>query len=117
VLKVVCQGVDAPVEIASGGRYDALVERFGGEASGLGFSFDLEAIQGLLGTENTAPQQREITLISIRDLSQLPAAFAAQAEQHSKGQACLLLDRPCGSEAEAQAEATARGCQALIWMG
>jgi len=117
VLKVVCQGVDAPVEIASGGRYDALVERFGGAASGLGFSFDLEAIQGLLGTENTAPQQRAVTLLSVRDLSQLPAAFAAQAEQHAKGQACMLLDRPCGSEAEAQAEAAARGCQAVIWMG
>ena len=37
VLKLVCQGPVAPVAIASGGRYDALVARFGGAAGGMGF--------------------------------------------------------------------------------
>ena len=117
VLKLVCQGLDAPVEIASGGRYDALVERFGGDASGLGFSFDLEAIQSLLGTENTAPSRPELTLISFKDLTQLPAAFSAQAEQHQQGHTCLLLHQPCSTEAEAREQADARGCTGLIWMG
>ena len=94
VLKLVCQGLDAPVEIASGGRYDALVERFGGDASGLGFSFDLEAIQSLLGTENTAPSRPELTLISFKDITQLPAAFSVQAERHQQGHSCLLLHQP-----------------------
>ena len=117
VLKLVCQGLDAPVEIASGGRYDALVERFGGDASGLGFSFDLEAIQSLLGTENTAPSRPELTLISFKDIAQLPAAFSAQAEQHQQGHSCLLLHQPCSTEAEARAQANARGCTGLIWLG
>ena len=117
VLKLVCQVLDAPVEIASGGRYDALVERFGGAASGLGFSFDLEAIQGLLGTENTAPSRPELTLISFKDISQLPAAFTAQAEKHQLGRSCLLLHQPCSTEAEARAQANARGCTGLIWLG
>ena len=117
VLKLVCQGLDAPVEIASGGRYDALVERFGGDASGLGFSFDLEAIQSLLGTENTAPSRPELTLISFKDITQLPEAFSAQAEQHQQGHSCLLLHQPCSTEAEARAQADARGCTGLIWLG
>ncbi len=117
VLKLVCQGLDAPVEIASGGRYDALVERFGGDASGLGFSFDLEAIQSLLGTENTAPSRPELTLISFKDIAQLPAAFSVQAERHQQGHSCLLLHQPCSTEAEARAQADARGCTGLIWLG
>ena len=117
VLKLVCQGLDAPVEIASGGRYDALVERFGGDASGLGFSFDLEAIQSLLGTENTAPSRPELTLISFKDITQLPAAFSVQAERHQQGHSCLILHLPCSTEAEARAQADARGCTGLIWLG
>lgn len=117
VLKLVCQGVDAPVEIASGGRYDALVERFGGEASGLGFSFDLEAIQTLLGTEKTAPQRPNVTLVSFKDATHLPAALAAQSAQHQQGQACLLLHQPCPSEADARTQAEARGCREVIWIG
>jgi ATP phosphoribosyltransferase regulatory subunit len=117
VLKLVCQGLDAPVEIASGGRYDALVERFGGDASGLGFSFDLEALQSLLGTEYTAPSRPELTLISFKDITQLPAAFSVQAEQHQQGHSCLLLHQPCSTEAEARAQADARGCTGLIWLG
>ncbi len=117
VLKLVCQGMDAPVEIASGGRYDALVERFGGAASGLGFSFDLEAIRRLLGTENTAPSRPELTMVSFKDITQLPTAFSAQADQHQQGRSCLILHQPCWTEAEAQAQADARGCTGLIWLG
>ncbi len=42
VFKLVCQGADAPVAIASGGRYDALVGRFCSDpdqAAGTGFGF------------------------------------------------------------------------------
>jgi histidyl-tRNA synthetase len=40
VLKLVCHGPEAPVELASGGRYDALVGRFCADpslAAGMGF--------------------------------------------------------------------------------
>lgn len=75
VLKLVCHGTVAPVAIASGGRYDALVARFGGAAGGMGFSFDIEAIRDLLGTETTAPQRAGATLVAYATEDQLAQAW------------------------------------------
>ena len=58
VLKLVCQGIHAPLAIASGGRYDALVSRFCSDpeqAAGTGFGFDIEAIRDLLGSQVPGP--------------------------------------------------------------
>ena len=59
VLKLVCHGTEAPVELASGGRYDALVGRFCGDSSlsaGMGFGFNVEAIRELLDASMDHPQ-------------------------------------------------------------
>ena len=116
VLKLVCQGPEAPVAIASGGRYDALVTRFGGAAAGLGFGFDVEAIRELLGTEATAPQRAATTLVAYGDATRLADALAAQEELHAEGIRAELLHQGCASEAEAQAIAAERGCASVRWL-
>jgi ATP phosphoribosyltransferase regulatory subunit len=116
VLKLVCQGPEAPVAIASGGRYDALMTRFGGAAAGLGFGFDVEAIRELLGTEATAPQRAATTLVAYGDATRLADALAAQEELHAEGVRAELLHQGCASEAEAQAIAAERGCASVRWL-
>jgi ATP phosphoribosyltransferase regulatory subunit len=116
VLKLVCQGPEAPVAIASGGRYDALVTRFGGAAAGLGFGFDVEAIRELLGTEATAPQRAATTLVAYGDAARLADALAAQEELHAEGVRAELLHQGCASEAEAQVIAAERGCASVRWL-
>jgi ATP phosphoribosyltransferase regulatory subunit len=116
VLKLVCRGPEAPVALASGGRYDALVGRFGGAAAGLGFSFDIEAIRELLGTEATAPQRPAATLVAYRDATCLQAALDALERLHAEGVRAELLHRSSASQAEAEAVAGQRGCAAAHWI-
>ena len=116
VLKLVCQGAVAPVAIASGGRYDALVARFGGAAGGMGFSFDIEAIRELLGTESTAPQRPEITLVAYSTATELSTALDQLESLHRSGARAELLQTPCTSQAEAEAVASQRGCAACHWI-
>ena len=117
VLQLVCQGADAPVAIASGGRYDALVGRFGGESGGMGFSFEVGAIRELLGTEVTAPHRPDTTLVSFQEPSQLEAALAALQEFHQRGERAELLHQPCATKSGAEAVAIQRGCTATRWLG
>jgi len=117
VLKLVCQGPVAPVAIASGGRYDALVERFGGAAGGMGFSFDIEAIRNLLGTDATAPRRAAATLVAYADAALLPQAMDQLEALHRAGAAAELLQTPCGSLAAAEAMASERSCSACQWIG
>ncbi|MEB3202538.1 MAG: ATP phosphoribosyltransferase regulatory subunit [Synechococcus sp.] len=117
VLQLVCQGADAPVAIASGGRYDALLARFGGEVGGLGFSFEIGAIRELLGTEASAPHRPATTLVSFQHESWLAAALTAMQELHQKGERAELMPTPCASEGDAQTLAAQRGCSASRWLG
>jgi len=116
VLKLVCQGPVAPVEIASGGRYDALVARFGGVAGGMGFSFQVEAIRELLGTDATAPERPPITLVSYAAPELLGKALDQLEQLHGQGQRAELLQQSCASEAEATALAGERGCCSCHWI-
>jgi len=116
VLKLVCQGAEAPVAIASGGRYDALVTRFGDEATGLGFGFELEAVRELLGTEAAPPAAGDPVLVAWANGTDLTAALQLQEQLHAAGQAAELLHRPCASEAEAQAIARQRNCAGVRWI-
>ncbi|MFM7653343.1 MAG: ATP phosphoribosyltransferase regulatory subunit [Vulcanococcus sp.] len=116
VLKLVCQGPEAPVAIASGGRYDGLVERFGGAASGLGFGFDVEAIRDLLGTDVTAPQRPAATLVAYRDATRLAAALELLEQLHAAGERAELLHQSTSSAAEAHALAAERGCAGCRWV-
>ncbi|MFM7085859.1 MAG: ATP phosphoribosyltransferase regulatory subunit [Cyanobium sp.] len=118
VLKLVCQGPDAPVAIASGGRYDGLVRRFCGDsaqAAGTGFGFAIEAIRDLLETE--APEQEVAApWLVVSAVGDLTAALERMSELHAAGEAAALHGGACATEAEAQQLAGERGCRGAIWL-
>ena len=116
VLKLVCQGPEAPVAIASGGRYDALVSRFGGPASGLGFGVEVEAVRDLLGTEASAPVAQPRVLVAWASAADLGPALDLLEHLHGAGQAAELLHQACGSAAEAEAIAQRRQCSEARWI-
>ena len=118
VFRLVCQGHDAPVAIASGGRYDALVGRFGADldqAAGTGFGFAIEAIRELLEAgEPPAPQGA--WLVAAAPGVEPALALSRQARLHQRGEAAELCLSHCASEAEAETIAAERGCRGTIWV-
>jgi ATP phosphoribosyltransferase regulatory subunit len=119
VLKLVCQGGDAPVAIASGGRYDALVGRFCSDpvqAAGTGFGFDIETIRELLGA--AAPGEARATpwLVASCGPNAVARALARMGELHRRGEAAELCSLPCASQAEAERIAAERGCRGALWL-
>ena len=118
VFRLVCQGHDAPVAIASGGRYDALVGRFGADldqAAGTGFGFAIEAIRELLEAgEPPAPQGA--WLVAAAPGVDLAQALSHQARLHQRGEAAELCLSRCDSEAEAEIIAAERGCRGTVWV-
>jgi ATP phosphoribosyltransferase regulatory subunit len=120
VFKLVCQGREAPVAIASGGRYDRLVARFCGSSSlaaGTGFGFSIAALQELLAHEAPSPGAPGPWLVAAADAQSLPAALARMAALHGAGEAAELCGQACADEREAQARAAERGCRGAIWLG
>jgi len=118
VLKLVCQGADAPVAIASGGRYDGLVRRFSPDperAAGTGFGFAIEAIRDLLEQEAPRSQTASPWLVASAT-GDLEAVLARMAELHGHGEAAELHGQPCPTEALAQQLAQQRGCRGAIWL-
>ncbi|MEX1316726.1 MAG: ATP phosphoribosyltransferase regulatory subunit [Synechococcaceae cyanobacterium] len=119
VLKLVCQGPHGPVEIASGGRYDALVGRFGadpGQAAGVGFGFDVEAVRELVGLPADAASAPRPVLVSYGGDRALAAALEALETLHGQGQCAELLGHPVPSQAEADRVASERGCCRATWI-
>ncbi|MFN7900230.1 MAG: ATP phosphoribosyltransferase regulatory subunit [Synechococcaceae cyanobacterium] len=119
VLKLVCQGPHAPVEIASGGRYDALVARFSQDpihATGTGFAFSIEAIADLLGAGAPGLASSTPWLVGAAGADGLARALGQMAELHASGQAAELCPWPCGDEAELKAIAAQRGCRGAVWL-
>ena len=122
VFKLVCQGSDAPVAIASGGRYDALVGRFcsdAAQAAGTGFGFDVEAIRDLLESATTAEPVAEAPgpwLVASSSAAGLGAALRRMAELHDGGEAAELCTRPCADQAAADQLAEERGCRGAVWL-
>ncbi len=119
VLKLVCQGQQAPLAIASGGRYDALVGRFSPEprsAAGVGFGFDVDALRELLGHGWGLASQAGAVLVSYRDGTALAAALERQRQLHAEGMVAELHPHPIPSAQEADAIAKARGCSQAIWV-
>jgi histidyl-tRNA synthetase len=104
------------VAIASGGRYDALVSRFGGTATGLGFGVDVEAVRELLGTDATAPVPQGRVLVAWATAADLGPALALLEQLHGVGQAAELHHQPCGSATEAEAIARQRLCSEARWI-
>ena len=118
VFRLVCLGHEAPVAIASGGRYDALVGRFGADldqAAGTGFGFAIEAIRELLEAgEPPAPQGA--WLVAAAPGVDLAQALSHQARLHQRGEAAELCLSRCDSEAEAETIAAERGCRGTVWL-
>ncbi len=123
VFKLVCQGADAPVAIASGGRYDALVGRFcsdRGQAAGTGFGFDVEAIRELLESSVCADtahgQAPGPWLVATATAAGLGLALTRMGELHRRGEAAELCTRPCADREEAEEQAAERGCRGAVWL-
>ena len=118
VFRLVCQGAEAPVAIASGGRYDALVGRFCPDASlaaGTGFGFDVEAIRELLGSDTPRqPEARPWLVASTAAAS--GSRWSRLAELHRNGEAAELCPTPCSSQEEAERIAAERGCRGALWL-
>ena len=120
VLKLVCQGGPATLELASGGRYDALVGRFSdgdSSAAGVGFGFDVDALRELLGhgcglAHSTAP-----VLVSYSAVSGVLAALDTLQQLHSNGVIAELHPTPLPSQERADAIASGRGCSRAVWLG
>lgn len=119
VFKLVCQGREAPVAIASGGRYDRLVARFCDDdslAAGTGFGFSIAALQELLSAEGSAETVTGPWLVATAHTQLLPAALARMGALHEQGQAAELCTHACANEEEAQDWAIQRGCRGVIWL-
>jgi ATP phosphoribosyltransferase regulatory subunit len=119
VFRLVCQGNDAPVAIASGGRYDALVGRFDSDpsrASGTGFGFAIEAIRELLEPEPPSEPLPGPWLVAGPTRLDPARALAVQRSLHSQGEAAELCLLPCSDREEAEAVAARRGCRGLHWV-
>jgi ATP phosphoribosyltransferase regulatory subunit len=119
VFKLVCQGQEAPIAIASGGRYDRLVGRFCDDidlACGTGFGFSIAALQDLLCAEAPSAPMSGPWLVACSDASTFPAALERMAALHAQGDPAELCSQPCGSEEEAHRRARDRGCRGVIWV-
>lgn len=119
VLKLVCQGAEAPVAIASGGRYDGLVGRFCGDrslAAGTGFGFDIGAIRELLGAAAPSTPEARPWLVACPDAAAMALALQRLSELHGQGEAAELCGGVCASQAEADRLAAERGCRGAIWL-
>ncbi len=123
VLKLVCQGPDAPVAIAGGGRYDALVGRFSGEgqaAAGVGFAFHVEAVRELLAAGGGSGAAGESAsgpeLVAYGAPQQLAQALDSLEALHRSAIKAELLPGAFSSHAAAEAVARERGCSKLHWL-
>ncbi len=119
VFKLVCQGEEAPVAIASGGRYDGLVARFCDDpsrAAGTGFGFSIAALQELLASGSTRESAPGPWLVATMDPGRIPAALARMGDLHAQGEAAELCSHPCGSQEDAERRAMERGCRGVIWL-
>ena len=120
VLKLVCHGTEAPVELASGGRYDALVGRFCGDSSlsaGMGFGFNVEAIRELLDASMDHPPTPGPLLVAYGHDNLLAQALDALEELHQQGVAAELLSDPVANQAAGESLVQLRGCAGLHWVG
>ena len=92
--------------LASGGRYDGLVARYGRPARAAGFALDVDRTAELLKLRGVpAPRQTGGVLVAGDPV----AAARAAAELRAQGERAILdLDEPPASDADLQARAAAR---------
>jgi ATP phosphoribosyltransferase regulatory subunit len=110
------------VAIASGGRYDRLVQRFSPNdpgASGVGFGFAVEEVRQLLEVNAGLPPGGGGSehLVAFARADQLNGALDRLQEHHRQGLRAELWPDPCASRAEAEQIAQRRGIASLDWLG
>jgi ATP phosphoribosyltransferase regulatory subunit len=92
-FKVYIEGAGA--RVGSGGRYDNLTANFGKSEPAVGFVLDLDALAGLLLSDNngamlTAPSERKAQCVSDDDLSVL---FGEAIERRARGERVVISSR------------------------
>jgi ATP phosphoribosyltransferase regulatory subunit len=120
VLRLVCQGPAAPVPVASGGRYNALVGRFSNDpsqAAGVGFGFDVGALRELLSASGSERDPLAApTLVTFAQANLLGRALDELQSLHRSGQAAELHSNPVASQQLAETLAAERGCSRALWL-
>ena len=91
----------------------------GAAASGVGFSFAVEAVRQLLEQADQLPprQDGEVVLITYSQPSQLHPALNLLEQLHQSEQPAELWPEPCANETEAKQIAAQRGVSAVRWVG
>ena len=119
VFQLVCQGISAPVVIARGGRYDGLVERCGEselKAGGVGFSFCLDDIRDLPGSNTEIAKAESRILICWGDDSSLEKALVKQTRWHAQGKIAECDLKSCHNREEAERRLQSSGCNTMDWL-
>ena len=119
VFQLVCQGISAPIVIASGGRYDSLLKKCGAieeDAAGVGFTFDVEKIRELKPIVKESNLTRESVLIAFNDNSFLEEAFIRQKEWHKKNKIAIIEFETCNQKEDARKKMLIRDCSELDWI-
>ena len=119
VFQLVCQGVSAPVVIARGGRYDGLVERCGESdenAGGVGFSFCLDDIRDLPGSNTDNAKAETSILICWSDDLSLEKALLKQTRWHAEGKVAQCDLKSCRDRQEAEKRLQLSGCNTMDWL-
>ncbi|TGG96174.1 MAG: ATP phosphoribosyltransferase regulatory subunit [Aphanocapsa feldmannii 277cV] len=122
VLRVVCRGAHALESIASGGRYDQLLQHFSvasSPTSGIGFGFRIEAIRALLEQGDSLPLGAACAadvLVAYASDELLSAAMARLHALHREQRSAELLPGPCASRNAAAAIAAERSISQVVWL-
>ncbi|HEY8394570.1 MAG TPA: ATP phosphoribosyltransferase regulatory subunit [Thermaerobacter sp.] len=96
--------------VATGGRYDTLLERYGGRGPATGFAFDLDQVAASLGDEPAA--QPIDYLVAGHDVE---ALWVEAARLRRRG--CSAVVAPgLPDEEAARAAALAQGCRRVLWL-
>ena len=103
VLRLVCQGAHALVPVATGGRYNRLLRHFAPgdrDASGTGFSFEVERLRGLLQERRAALSGRPNVqvLVTYGHPGNLGDAMACLERHHRARVQAELLPSPMAGE-------------------
>ncbi len=119
VFQLICQGHSAPMVIAKGGRYDALLSRFGAEddvSAGVGFSFSVDQLRELIVDFRSSMECQETTLIAYGATEDLEIALKRQHELHQQGKRAIIELKSCEDPQEASKLMKSRNCTNVEWL-
>ena len=119
IFQLTCTNGNAPETIASGGRYDDLVNLFGENGqggSGAGFSFEVDKIRELQLKGNTNKIIKEKVLITYSPKRKYEDALDRQVELHNKGLIAMVEFEACDSEQKANALLEKIGYDRIEWI-